>query len=263
MGPGLIVALSLVGLLTVAGTAVLVAPVDLTVRGERTGGQWRYRLEATVLGRLRLRLRLQPRPPRPWRGLRKHAGVPRETPPQHGSPRHPRALRLATSAGRDRALRLLRLAREWVAEAPGLVRRLLRAVEVRALEVPRLAVVDPAVAGWALGLAGAARGLGVPVRLGRVEVIEPPSLAGLLPLAGEEGGEEWDEWEMVWQGRLRLWPGRVVGAALRLATSRPARRLVRRTLSRWWRRGWRRLRSRLVWRRPRGRRLSKGADRDG
>ncbi len=258
MGPGLTVALSLAGLLMVAGTAALVAPVDLTVQGERTGGQWRYRLEATVLGRFRLRL--CPRPPKPRAGQPKPVDGRRDTPAPHRSPRHRRTLKLAASAGRGRVLRLLRLAREWVAEGPELGQRLLRAVEVRALEVPRLAAADPAVAGWALGLAGAARGLGIPVRLGRVEVIELPSLAGLLPLAGEEGGEEW---EMEWQGRLRLWPGRVVGAGIRLATSRPARRLVRRTLSRWWRRRWRRLSSRLVWRRPRGRRLSKGADRHG
>ena len=242
MGPGLTAALSLAGLLVAAGTAALLAPVDLTVRGERTRGRWRYRLEATVLGRFRLRLHPRRRKAhlrRSWPRLaRRRGGAPAKGRPL----RRPRTLETASFARRAGALRLLRLAREWLAEAPGLLRRLLRSVEVRALEVPRLAVADPAVAGWALGLAGAARGLGIPVRLGRVEVIELPSLAGRPPLAGEEGGEEW---EMEWQGRLRLWPGRAVGAGMRLATSRPARRLVRRVLSRWWRRRWRRLRRRV------------------
>ncbi|MBE3598797.1 MAG: zf-HC2 domain-containing protein [Limnochordaceae bacterium] len=127
----------------------------------------------------------------------------------------------------------LELAAQWLPEVPHFVRRLSRAVEVRALEIRRLAVSDPAQAGWALGAAGAARGLGIPVRVGTVDV-----------MAAVEPGEEvtGQDFEVEWQGSFRIWPGRLLGAGVALLASQPARRYARRALRAWWSRVWARRR---------------------
>ncbi|MEW6047884.1 MAG: hypothetical protein AB1609_15640, partial [Bacillota bacterium] len=221
MGAGVVAelaALTLTAIAAVALVALLILPADISLQVEGSGGGWKGSVRAAVLmGRVHIglpaRRTARRRSERPGRA----GGVCRTCKARPRRARRP----LFVHGGRA-LLRLL----EWAPQAPGLARRLRRAVRFQRLRIEELRLSDPALAGWVLGAVHAGRALGFPVDRASIGTLE----AALAETGGDGAGEES---AVRAKAEVRIWPGRLIGALAYLATSPPARRHVGRVVGRW------------------------------
>lgn len=202
MGAG-VIGWVLVGLMLAGVLALFLSPVDLRMEGTRAAGQWHHRGQLTLLGAVRLGLPAG----RPG-GARRPGSAPR------GRIRRPRPGRHISFA------EVLDIVTDLAPEVPGVVGRLRRCVTIGQLEIERILVDDPAEGGWWLAAIHMLRGMGVPVRL--------------VHLSLRPDDEAPQGLEVDYRIALRAWPGRMVGVALSLALSRPARRHLARAIARSW-----------------------------